>query len=77
MKSVGMREAKRHLSSLVRDFVENGYEVVITKYGRPVGRLVPAFDRAKAQAAMDWILARNWPLDGLSIREMIDEGKRL
>ena len=41
MKHVGMFEAKTHLSSLV-DEVEKGAEVVITRHGKPVAKLVRA-----------------------------------
>lgn len=39
MKTVGIFDAKTHLSSLV-DEVERGGEVVITRHGKPVARLV-------------------------------------
>ena len=39
MKHVGMFEAKTNLSSLVEE-VEKGGEVVITRHGKPVARLV-------------------------------------
>jgi len=38
-KQVGMHEAKTQLSKLVRD-VEDGEEIVITRGGKPVARLV-------------------------------------
>lgn len=77
MKTVGMFEAKNRLSELVSDFVEKGEPVTLTRNGRPVAQLVPIQDdRAEARAAMEWILSRNWRLDGLSIREMIEEGRR-
>jgi prevent-host-death family protein len=41
MKHVGIFEAKTHLSSLV-DEVEQGREVVITRHGKPVAKLVRA-----------------------------------
>jgi prevent-host-death family protein len=41
MKTIGIFEAKTHLSSLV-DEVEKGREVVITRHGRPVAKLVRA-----------------------------------
>jgi prevent-host-death family protein len=41
MKRVGIFEAKTHLSSLV-DEVEKGGEVVITRHGRPVAKIVRA-----------------------------------
>ncbi len=50
MKHVGIFEAKTHLSNLV-DEVEKGSEVVITRHGRPVARLVRAEERLSAEAA--------------------------
>jgi prevent-host-death family protein len=44
MKTVGIFEAKTHLSSLV-DEVEKGGEVVITRHGKPVAKLVRTADR--------------------------------
>jgi prevent-host-death family protein len=41
MKHIGIFDAKTHLSSLV-DEVEKGGEVVITRHGKPVARLVRA-----------------------------------
>lgn len=41
MKHVGIFDAKTHLSSLV-DEVEKGGEIVITRHGKPVARLVRA-----------------------------------
>jgi len=38
--TVGIRELKAHLSSYVRQ-VKSGASVVITEYGKPVGRIVP------------------------------------
>jgi len=51
MKHVGMFEAKTRLSSLVEE-VEKGREIIITRHGRPVAKLVaigdePAFDSEK------------------------------
>ncbi len=41
MKSINVREAKMHLSRLI-ERVQAGEEIMITKAGRPVARLVPA-----------------------------------
>ena len=49
MKHVGIFDAKTHLSSLV-DEVENGREIVITRHGRPVARLVRAEQRLSPEA---------------------------
>jgi prevent-host-death family protein len=49
MKQVGIFEAKTHLSSLL-DGVEAGTEVVITRHGRPIARLVAAGGRPDGEA---------------------------
>ncbi|WP_342227078.1 type II toxin-antitoxin system prevent-host-death family antitoxin [Rickettsiella endosymbiont of Rhagonycha lignosa] len=41
MQTVGAFEAKTHFSALL-DKVEKGEQIVITKHGRVVGKLVPA-----------------------------------
>jgi prevent-host-death family protein len=53
MKTVGLAEAKTHLSALL-DAVEAGDEVVITRRGQAVARLVPdrGFDRQSTPG--DW-----------------------
>jgi prevent-host-death family protein len=51
---VGAFEAKNKLSALM-DRVERGEEIVITRHGRPVAKLVPTsagIDRSQAQAAL-------------------------
>ena len=53
-------EAKNTLGSLL-DRVERGEEIVITRHGKPVARLVasgPGVDRARAKAAAERIRAR-------------------
>ena len=40
MKTVGAFEAKTHLSSLLEE-VAGGAEILITRHGRPLARLVP------------------------------------
>jgi prevent-host-death family protein len=60
MLEIGAFEAKNTLGSLL-DRVEQGEEIVITRHGRPVARLVPnagGIDRAQARAAMDRIRKR-------------------
>jgi prevent-host-death family protein len=42
--SVGIREAKIHLSRYLK-LVQKGTEVVITDHGRPVGKIVPMASR--------------------------------
>jgi prevent-host-death family protein len=54
MVEVGAFEAKNKLSALL-DRVEKGEEIVITRHGRPVAKLVPTsggVDRSQARAAL-------------------------
>jgi prevent-host-death family protein len=56
MKTIGAFEAKNRLSELL-DAAENGEEIMITKHGRPVAKLVPveSIDRARAREAAECI----------------------
>ena len=60
MKEIGAFEAKNKFGQLL-DWVEDGEEVVITRHGREVARLVPArhdINRDEARAAIQRIRAR-------------------
>lgn len=78
MRQIGVHEAKTHLSELLRE-VEAGAEIVLCRGGQPVARLTPFDDKeARHDAAvrrMDERRAR-CRLDGLTIRELIDDGRR-
>lgn len=56
-QNVSLREANQHLSRYVRD-VEAGAEVVITRRGRPVARLVPVAAERQFSAEQEAALAR-------------------
>jgi len=60
MKHVGIFEAKTHLSALV-DEVADGREVVITRHGKPVARLV----RAQPELSEEQIARRREAIAGL------------
>lgn len=79
MTDIGAYEAKTHLSELL-DRVENGERITITRYGRPVAELVPAGDSPAVTAAEAIERIRETrerrSLDGLSVVEMIREGRR-
>jgi prevent-host-death family protein len=82
MDEIGAFEAKNTLGALL-DRVENGEEIVITRHGKPVARLVPEtqrFDREKARAAMERIRARAkelklGPFDWESVKKERDFGR--
>jgi prevent-host-death family protein len=64
MTTIGAFEAKNTLGSLL-DRVERGEEVVITRHGRAVARLVPntpRVDQVQAQQALERIRGRAQPL---------------
>lgn len=79
MITVGAFEAKTHLSALL-DRVAGGEEVVITRHGRPVARLVGAeqADRARVSEAFDKLkqLRKGTTLGDLSWQALRDEGRR-
>ncbi|HED04255.1 MAG TPA: type II toxin-antitoxin system prevent-host-death family antitoxin [Candidatus Fraserbacteria bacterium] len=78
MATIGAYEAKTHLSQLL-ERVAQGERIVITKHGVPVAVLEPASpakraDPKKVIAALK-ALRRDHRLDGLSMRELIEEGR--
>lgn len=86
-REVGAFEAKNTLGSLL-DRVEQGEEIVITRHGKPVARLVPNAgypDQDRARAAFERLrerarqLAKDNPgrpaFDWEEIKKMRDEGR--
>lgn len=78
MRQIGVYEAKTQLARLL-DQVERGETITITRHGRPVARLTPVEGRRRSVAeTIDAIreFRKGNRLDGLTIREMIDEGRK-
>lgn len=79
MITVGAFEAKTHFSALLEK-VAAGDEVVITKHGKPVARLVnaTAVDQADVDDAVAQLrrLRKKTTLGGLSWKQLRDEGRR-
>ena len=78
MITVGAFEAKTHLSSLL-DRVAAGEEVLITKHGRAVARLIGAGDAARedVNAAIARLRAlRTGTRLGMDWKTLRDEGRR-
>jgi prevent-host-death family protein len=79
MRSIGAYEAKTHLPRLL-DEVAKGERITITKHGHPVAVLVPV-ETAEARD-VEAVMARfrefrkGNRLDGLSIKDLINEGRR-
>ncbi len=80
VQTIGLFEAKTHLSELVAR-AEQGEEVVITRHNRPVARIVPFVaperEPAARKAALKALLAsaakRKLGMDWKALR---DEGRR-
>jgi prevent-host-death family protein len=79
---IGAFEAKNTLGALL-DRVERGEEIVITRHGKAVARLVPneiRIDREQVQAALDRIRerARRFPAGKFNweeVKALRDEGR--
>lgn len=79
MAEVSAYEAKTHFSQLLAR-AEKGERITITKHGRPVAELVPLaaqkrMTKAEAIARLKAFRATH-SLGGVSIRELIDEGRK-
>jgi prevent-host-death family protein len=76
---VGAYEAKTHLPQLL-ERVSRGERITITKHGVPVAILEPAGSTKKMtpRDALDQLkkFRKGRRLDGLSLKEMIQEGRR-
>jgi prevent-host-death family protein len=79
MSVVGAFEAKTHLPNLL-DRVAKGERITITKHGVPVAMLVPVSSKDKPDipSVIEEIKAfrRGRTLGDMSLREMIEEGRR-
>jgi prevent-host-death family protein len=77
--TVGAYEAKTKLPELLKR-VESGEHITIARHGTPIAVLIPVGEyprrdpRAAAEALREFALTHS--LGGMSVREMIDEGRR-
>ena len=79
METIGSFDAKTNFSALL-ERVERGEQIVITRRGKPVARLVPIAKSAKGQVseAMAKLLElrKGTTLGGLSWKELRDTGRK-
>ena len=83
MKEFGAFEARNRLGHLL-DLIEQDEEVLITRHGREVARLIPAYhrtDRSEAHAAVNRLRARAeqsrlGPFDWSEWKTYRDDGRR-
>lgn len=83
-KSIGLFQAKTHLSELV-DEVQHGQSIIITKRGQPVAQVVPflqgeVLKRQDAAQRIAQLRERMRALygeqDEMTVREMIETGRK-
>lgn len=79
MESVGAYEAKTHLPKLL-ERVSKGKQITITKHGVPVAVLSPPDSRKAMDPESVIAELRSFrdthSLEGLSLRDMIEQGRR-
>ncbi len=79
METVGAYEAKTHLPKLL-ERVRKGERITITKHGVPVAVMLPPEFQRKADPKKIISELRDFRdqhnLNGLNLREMIEEGRR-
>jgi prevent-host-death family protein len=79
MQTIGAFEAKTHLSSLL-DRVSKGEKITITRHGIPAAVLAPVAVEAKLshKAIVEGMraLRKRVKPGGMSVREMVEEGRR-
>ena len=79
MRTVGAYEAKTRLPALLEE-VARGETITITKHGVPVAMLTPVTASRRRSTAEVIVALRDARqgtcLDGLSIRDLIEEGRR-
>ena len=77
MESIGLFDAKTHLSELVAR-AERGEEVVITRHNKPVAKLVPYVESVEPRVGGQWKgkiwLADDWdaPMTEEELKEWYD-----
>ena len=77
MSEIALYEAKARLSALIEQVQATGEEVLITRRGKPVARLVPIDDSSALETALAHLLtAREHSHPGSeTLRDLIDEGR--
>ncbi len=79
MSEIGVFEAKTHLPKLLQR-VQSGERFIITRHNRPVAELIPyrPRDREKIREAISAMkmFQQEHSLDGLSVRELIEQGRK-
>jgi len=77
-RHISTYEAKAHFSQLLADVESGGQEIIITKHGKPVAKLVPVTELsitlAHGQAVADLPYHHTDPFDRMLIAQALTEG---
>ena len=76
---MGLFDAKTRLSELVEQVANGGDDILITRRGKAVARLVPIDESSEVERSLALLLAarESSKAGSGSLRELIDEGRRL
>ena len=76
---MGLFDAKTRLSELVEQVANGGDDILITRRGKAVARLVPIDESSEVERSLSLLLAarESSKAGSGSLRELIDEGRRL
>jgi len=79
MERIGIYDARARLSELI-ERVQSGEEVVLTRHGEPVARLVPEKQQRRRSRAATVkrirTLARKLDIRDVDVRKLIEEDRR-
>ena len=80
MHTVGAFDAKTHFAALLKQ-VEQGEEIVITKHGHPVAKLIAFTSQSNQETKKQAIqrikeFGKDLKLEGLDWKTLRDEGRR-
>jgi len=81
MTSVGVFDAKNRLTALIEEVEHGGREIVITRRGKPVAKLVAADGRSNSAQALEAAqriraASKGRILGDVPLRTLIEEGRR-
>lgn len=76
--SVGLFDAKTRLSELVEQVAQGGEDILITRRGKAVARLVALANESAVERSLALLLAARLASTpgSESVRDLIDEGRR-
>jgi len=85
-RTVGLRELRADLTSILRRVSEDGEVVDVTRHGRAIARIVPVLPRAEADEALSAIwtdmdrlageIGRHWKPETMSGPQAVNASRR-